>query len=83
METGEPTLQMGYFDGRQIAAETAIGVLALLLEEKGQQALDEGLSRLRNELAHDTNISTEAIRGFDDFLLRLRRFLFLNADVHA
>ena len=66
---------LGYFDGRQLAAETAVGLLMVLLEKPKRQALGESLTHLRKQFSVDPALTPEAARGFDDFLERLRNFL--------
>ena len=67
-------LPMGYFDGRQIVAETAIGVLVASLEEDQRRRLLENLEILRRELIADSIFPPGFVQGVRDAVKRLQSY---------
>ena len=66
-----PTFLMGYFDGRQIATETALGLLFRTLDERERGAIRELMRRVRRDFFAELQEPREFLRGFDECLERL------------
>lgn len=66
-----PRLEVGYFDGRQMAAEAALGMLIGELEEIGELKFSERLVILKDFMLANEELPLEFKRGFEDCLVRL------------
>ena len=70
-----PMSQLGYFDGRQFAAETMIGLLMVtVLDEKQKLVLRGLLDELSKDVHADSTTSREFEQGFRDCVKRLKSF---------
>ena len=70
----ETTLEMGYFDGRQIATETAMGVLVASLEEDQRRRFLRNLDIMERDLIADSIFPPGFVRGVKDTIKRLELY---------
>ena len=64
-------LQLGYFEGRHIAAETAISLLIEFLSEEQKLKLKGMLEEIHHTMHSTLGESKEFLRGFDECMKRL------------
>ena len=65
---------MGYFDGRQLAAETVLGLLLLMLDPEKNRQLQKTLEKMAQDTLHEDHLPVEFRRGFSDCLKRLESY---------
>lgn len=66
-----PLDHMGYLDGRQVATETALGLLFLTLDEQQRKLANKILRDVMQEFSDASSHPEEFRRGFYDAMKRL------------